>query len=371
MERNTMRAPLIGLLLALAPLGLAAPLPQGRLAAREAVAARALPSGTVERNGDSVTLRWQALSGPVTIWRLQRGAARAQDGVIIAQGAEGGEVVLDLPISPRPYFLLRDSKGRELRLAERVLPLEGGMNFRDLGGYRTGDGQMVGWGQLYRSAAMAGLTADDFRYLGGLGIGTVCDFRANEERASAPTGWPADVKPRILTRDYALDMGPLMAAFTSGGITAEKARLAMAEFYKQLPWEHKDQFAEMFGELLAGRAPLAFNCSAGKDRTGMAAVLLLSALGVPRETAVADYLLSNTYYRPKPPAPGAKLDATSAALARLPADVLQVLMSVDPLFIESALDAIEAKGGMDRYLREEMGLSDADRARLKTLYLTR
>jgi protein-tyrosine phosphatase len=97
----------------------------------------------------------------------------------------------------------------------------------------------------------------------------------------------------------------------------------------------------------------------------------LSALGVPRETAVADYLLSNTYYRPKPPAPGAKMDATSAALARLPADVLQVLMSVDPLFIESALDAIEAKGGMDRYLREEMGLSDTDRTRLKTLYLTR
>ena len=358
-----MRVSLFALALALALPGLAAP-----LLAREAVAAR--PAGEVVREGDRVTLRWQALSGPVTIWRLQRGDALARDGVVIAQAATGGEAVLDVPVSPRPYFLLRDLAGRELRLAERVLPLEGGMNFRDLGGYRTTDGQVVRWGKLYRSAAMHTLTASDYRYLGQLGIGTVCDFRASEERASATVEWPADVKPKILTRDYALDFGGLIKVLSRPDATGEMAAAAMAEGYRETPFEHKAQFAEMFRELLTGR-PLAFNCSAGKDRTGMAAYLLLTALGVPHETALADYLLSNQYYRPKPPAPGAKMDLTVAVLAKLPPEVLKALMGVDARYMQAALESIEAKGGMARYLREDLGLGDGELARLRTLYLTR
>lgn len=360
-----MRAPLIALALALAPLTLAAPLPA------QAAAARALPAGSVERDGDKVTLRWQTLSGPVTIWRLQRGDALAQDGVVMAQGATGGETVLDVPVSPRPYFLLRDRAGRELRLAERVLPLEGGMNFRDLGGYRTTVGQTVRWGKLYRSAAMHTLTAPDYRYLGQLGIGTVCDLRANEERASASVDWPADVKPKILTRDYALDFGGLIKVLGRPDANGEMAAAAMAEGYRQTPFEHKDQFAEMFRALLTGHAPLAFNCSAGKDRTGMAAYLILTALGVPHETALADYLLSNQYYRPKPPAPGTKMDPTVAMLSKLPPEVLKALMGVDARYMQAALESIEAKGGMARYLREDLGLGDTELKRLRTLYLTR
>ena len=63
---------------------------------------------------------------------------------------------------------------------QRLLPLEGGQNFRDLGGYRTRDGRTVRWGMLFRSGAMDGLTAADYAYLGKIGIRTVCDFRSNE-----------------------------------------------------------------------------------------------------------------------------------------------------------------------------------------------
>ena len=63
---------------------------------------------------------------------------------------------------------------------QRLLPLEGGQNFRDLGGYRTRDGRTVRWGMQFRSGAMNGLTAADYAYLGKIGIRTVCDFRSNE-----------------------------------------------------------------------------------------------------------------------------------------------------------------------------------------------
>lgn len=358
-----MRTRLIALLLACAPLSIAVP-----AAAKEAVAATR-PSGAVERSGDAVTVQWSGLGDGVTIWQVPTADAAPKAGKQLVRDARGGEAVITAPASPRPYFVLRDSTGRELRLAERLLPLEGGVNFRDLGGYQTADGKKVAWGKIYRSAVMSGLTASDYRYLSDLGIGAICDFRANDERSREPVNWPANMNMKVLARDYKLDMAPLMAVFGSGDISEDKTRAAMASFYGELPFTFAPQFKEMFGELLKGEAPLGFNCSAGKDRTGVAAVLVLSALGVPRETAIADYLLSNRYYKPKPPAPGAAPDPTMAMFARLPPDVIKALMGVDRRYIEASLAAIDAKGGMEKYLREDMGLGPSKLARLRALYL--
>ena len=358
-----MRTRFFALLLAGAPLWTVAP-----VAAKETVAATH-PSGTVERSGDEVTVQWNGFGDGVTIWQVPSADASLKAGKQVARRARSGEAVITAPASPRPYFVLRDNSGHELRLAERLLPLEGGVNFRDLGGYQTVDDKTTAWGKIYRSAVMSGLTAADYRYLGDLGIGAICDFRANDERRREPVNWPAGLNMKVLARDYKLDMAPLMAVFGGGDITEEKTRAAMEFFYGELPFTFAPQFKEMFGELLKGEVPLAFNCSAGKDRTGIAAMLVLSALGVPRETAIADYLLSNRYYKPKPPQPGAAPDPTLAMFARLPPDVIKALMGVDRRYIDASLTAIDAKGGMERYLREDLGLGPDELARLRKLYL--
>lgn len=72
----------------------------------------------------------------------------------------------------------------------------------------------------------------------------------------------------------------------------------MTALYPRLLTQFNSQYRRMFAALLAGRAPLAFNCIAGQDRTGVAAALLLTALGVPRETVIQDYLLTNRYFDP-------------------------------------------------------------------------
>jgi protein-tyrosine phosphatase len=184
------------------------------------------------------------------------------------------------------------------RMAEQLLPLEGGSNFRDLGGYRTVAGAETGWGALYRSAVMSGLTPDDFRRLTSLGVKTVCDFRSTDERKRDAVAWPEGVQPTVLATDYGLDTGAIAALFRGGPVTAESVRKAMAGFYAEMPFTFAGQHAAMVGDLVDRRAPLAFNCSAGKDRTGLAAALLLTVLGVPYETAMSDYLLSNETYRP-------------------------------------------------------------------------
>lgn len=91
----------------------------------------------------------------------------------------------------RHYFKIVPQAGEPVITAVRLLPLEGGRNFRDLGGYETADGQTVKWGVAFRSGVMNGLTDADYDYLSDLGIKTVCDFREGDERASEPTEWKA------------------------------------------------------------------------------------------------------------------------------------------------------------------------------------
>ncbi|QJU59864.1 tyrosine-protein phosphatase [Sphingomonas sp. AP4-R1] len=251
---------------------------------------------------------------------------------------------------------------------ERALPLQGGQNFRDLGGYRTADGRTVRWGVLYRSGSMHFLTPADYAYLQKLGIRTVCDFRSTDERQSEPSNWPAKGAPHVLADDYAMADLTGGIGFKPGAMpTAENAKATMAATYPQMLVRFNSQYRRMFGELLAGRVPLAFNCSAGKDRTGVAAALILSALGVPHDTVVEDYLLTNRYFDPqkviRSPA------TTSTEWLKLPPDVLRAYMTADRAYIEAALKVVESHaGGTEGYFRDEMGLTKADLTKLRSLY---
>jgi protein-tyrosine phosphatase len=252
----------------------------------------------------------------------------------------------------------------------RLLPLSGGRNFRDLGGYRTADGHTVKWNTLFRSGTMYQLTADDYAYLNRIGIKTVVDFRSTQERQAEPTQWQGEHLPTMLANDYdARDMG-LMPSGDMKNWTAEQAQQVMAESYPKMLVTFAPQYRRMFQQLLADGAPLAFNCSAGKDRTGIAAALVLTSLGVPRETIVQDYVLTNQYLNAS--AIMAKSANTPAAQswAALPAPVLEAFGKVDRSYIEAALDKLDAHAdGARGYLRDEMGLSDADIAKLRGLYL--
>lgn len=252
----------------------------------------------------------------------------------------------------------------------RVVPLQGGRNFRDLGGYRTGDGRMVKWGLLYRSGSMTSLTPEDYATLEKRGIRVVCDLRATAERQAEPAHWPHAGTPRVLADDYVMDNGQFLPKGDPSKVTGEQVRGAMASSYPRLLTQFNSQYRRMFGELLAGHAPLAFNCSAGKDRTGIGAALILTALGVPRETVIADYMLSNQTLDPAK-LMGGKAMANSP-FAALPPEALKLLVGVDRSYIEAAFAVIDAhQGGTYGYLKDELGLGEAQIGLLRRLYLTR
>jgi protein-tyrosine phosphatase len=253
---------------------------------------------------------------------------------------------------------------------ERVLPLQGGRNFRELGGYPAAGSKHVQWGKLYRSGSMTALTSEDYAALEKRGIRVVCDFRSTAERKAEPAHWPHAGLPKVLADDYDMDNGQFLPKGDPRSITAEQIRATMAAAYPRLLVQFNSQYRRMFAELLAGHAPLAFNCSAGKDRTGIAAALLLTALGVPRETVVADYMLSNQTLDPAKLMAGRAM--ANSPFAALPPEALKLLVGVDRSYIEAVLAVVEGhQGGTAGYLKDELGLGPVEIKRLRQLYLTR
>lgn len=324
------------------------------------------------------------------VWTGTRVAGEALDiGLSDAQGktttrtamqddvpGRSGRAELDHDAGARPYVRIDDNKGHHMVVGERVLPLEGGINFRDLGGYRTSDGRTVRWGKLYRSGVMADLTDADYAYLQTLGIKTICDLRATSEREHSPTQAARIARGgRYLSWDYQQDFDTraFATAFAGGGDPQETALRLMAGFYREMPATFASRYREAFAALLEGQG-LLFNCSAGKDRTGLLGALVLTALGVEPDAVVSDYAMSQRVPSLKRLQTrmneAGQQDPGMSALARLPEPALRALMGTDPMYINAAFDQIRADyGSIGAYLEKELGVTAADRTRLQGLYL--
>ena len=187
-----------------------------------------------------------------------------------------------------------------------LLPLEGTYNVRDLGGYPVAGNTKVKSGLVYRAGDLNKLSAWDLKLLEERSIRTIVDFRTKKEKSKAPHKVPATVK-----RTVALEIDPgNISAF--GSITEENAPQFMTALNRALMNDNQRQYAAFFKTLAnPANTPLLFNCSAGKDRTGLAAALFLASLGVDRKTIFQDYLLSAEFLidkyenevkaRPRPP----------------------------------------------------------------------
>ncbi len=241
---------------------------------------------------------------------------------------------------------------------DRFWPLQGASNFRDLGGYPGHGGRPLRWRRLFRSDHLGGLTAADKAQLAALGLAQAFDFRGVAERAAAGYQLPGvsqhslAIEPTVVQR-----MHDLVA--DGHGLTPERAAGLMADLYRALVNDQAHRFAALFEHLLEAEAPLVFHCTAGKDRTGFAAALILLALGVPRALVQQDYLITNRVFQQPPLAQGL-----------LSPEVLAVLWRVQPAFLDAALQAVDSDhGGIDRYLRTRLKLSPAALQTLADRYL--
>ena len=244
----------------------------------------------------------------------------------------------------------------------RHLPLAGTTNFRDLGGYAGLDGRTVRWRKLFRSDHLAHLTPESQQtLLQQLGVARSADFRGAREqsvdhyRIDGLTHHSLAIEPTVVQRAFTLLQ-------QGKQLTPAHTVELMQQTYRSFIHDNAAQFAQFFEMLLDSDAPIVFHCTAGKDRTGWAATLLLMTLGVPRDVVLRDYLLTNQYYhRPA---------EARAAASHIPEAVLNVLWKVQEPFLTASLDPVlQDYGSVPAYVAQVLGVDAKAQAKLAQMYL--
>lgn len=270
---------------------------------------------------------------------------------------------------PSPPLVIPSQLPTDQREAHRLLNFEGIANFRDLGGYPSDSGKQVKWGTLYRAGTLAHSSDADLRNLGQLQLVSLIDFRSSQEkeeepnRLPDPTGFTVVEIPTLDDGNKAL-VGDIMARIDSGNFDGFDPNLAMMTANRQFATEFTPQFRQFIRTVLeADGAPIVWHCSAGKDRTGFAAAILLRILGTPRDIVMQDYMASREH----------ALEARKSQLLLLrvfkgeeAADKLTIMMGVEEAWLNAAFEEIDAQwGSFDNYVSQGLLLSSADIQRLR------
>ena len=288
--------------------------------------------------------------------------------IILALLAGSGCDKLPFPEDPEQRPLITQLAD-EQRQQWRKLPLEGAHNFRDLGGYTTSDGRTTKWGMIYRSSDLSELTDRDLAYLQRLHIKQVVDFRSDSERAEAPDRVPEGSQLVIRKVDVAgTDIRQTIEDIMRGDNDT-----ALQDFLIDANRDFAIQFTPVYKDWMHSLTrpdalPQVYHCTAGKDRTGFATAILLLTLGVPEETVINDYLLTNTYSAEHIEDMLFKIKLMSLGQADVVA--LRSLLGVEEIYLRTALTTIkETYGSFDLYLDRELGIDEATRNALKQIFL--
>lgn len=256
---------------------------------------------------------------------------------------------------------------RAERTTQRLVPLEGTLNFRDLGGYPAVGG-VTRWGAVYRSDRLNELTGADLAHLGAIGLRTVCDFRYDREVEEDPSRLPEGARIVRLAVGVAPGDNPrsLEDLIRAGEIT-QVTTASMAEGYLRM----LETQAALFGELirLVGQDEhhaVVIHCTAGKDRTGLGAALLLGAVGVDEDVIIEDYALTDDYRSPHRLAEiGPQIEAQGLDL-----DDLRVLFTAPAETMALTLGHITDRwGGIEGYLTGPAGVTAGELDALRAVWV--
>jgi len=288
----------------------------------------------------------------------------------VIKGSTNPLVLKQYDFSDRYFFGIVNDKGERLVASERLIPMEGVLNFRDLGGIPTKDGRVVKWGKFYRSGKLSELSKRDLQYFSTLGIKTVADFRDDHEIKEDPNRYP---------ENYVVERIRMPIGDTSGNMqrelrkTVKKANpdnFDSEKFVVDVMVEFIDSFAFQYKPFMEyvsnpAKVPLLFHCTAGKDRTGMGAAFLLAMLGVEREVIFGDYLMSNYYRNNK-----INKSLRKATLVGVNQKIAQPLVEVKSSYIAAAFEAIDRNyGSVENFLEEEYGLDETKLTAIRNEFL--
>jgi protein tyrosine/serine phosphatase len=260
-------------------------------------------------------------------------------------------------------------------MQDRVKPFENIRNFRDFGGYTGAEGRMIKTGILFRSAQFGEATEADLAALETYNITVQADLRRPDERERHGHRWPTHGVNILKSDKGRATEAPHVRFLSEVAVDADKANGWMIDYYRAAPFkeQHTDTFKTWFQELASlqpGQAAVV-NCAAGKDRTGILCALTHHVLGVDRGTIFSDYDLTNE---------AADVATRLPEMARMfnqhigkdhPEEVYQPFVGVQDIFLQSAIESIEAEAGtLDASLTEALNVGTRERDALRAQLLS-
>lgn len=259
----------------------------------------------------------------------------------------------------------------------RSLDIAAAPNARDIGGYPAEHGAKIRYGLVYRSDALAGLTAADEQKLVSLNVGRVIDFRSPNEVASAADKVPPSITYQQLpiwnsSNDFYVEVSKIL----HGGPTVQQQELGngrgdrlMRDYYQWLVTDSgtRSELSTALKEIASDPKAVLYHCTAGKDRTGWLTAILMTVLGVPKGQIDKDYLASNQYLAATNQAEIAALE--KAGLVTDPS-LLTPILGVQQDFLDAAFDQVQRSyGSFDRFVVQGLGVDQGTVAALKTKLL--
>ena len=247
------------------------------------------------------------------------------------------------------------------------------INFRDLGGYVMQDGRVIKPGLLYRSGGLYKMNAEELEVFKSFGIASIMDLRTKREADERPD---PEVPGAVMVQHSGLEIGTANEIDFSPegmrqiGASGERQVALLRAYYCEIPF-YNEAYAELLRMVAHFEAPLVFHCASGKDRTGVAAMLILLLLGASRELVYEDYLLSNEYLKEDLETEFAENENEMKTHPEL-RELLTMLAGVSPVAGKLVLDEIFARySGIEEYFLEEYGIDEAGIAAIREFYLTK
>lgn len=257
---------------------------------------------------------------------------------------------------------------------DRLHDFERVLNFRDFGGWDTMDGAKIARGRLFRSAAFNDATDADLKRLDAMGVRFLVDLRRPEERRHEPNRWPGGEACRVFVNDEGAEgvaLPPHLVALLQSDLSAASTRAYMMSLYREIPFDPRliSLYRNWFDEMQEGGAGV-IHCAAGKDRTGIGCALTLMTLGVDEETVFADYEFTNAAVDLEKRMPKIQARMEERLSRKLDPSALRPMLGVEVDYLRNAIDAInERHGSVDVYMRDVLGVGEAQRAALRDTLL--
>jgi protein-tyrosine phosphatase len=309
---------------------------------------------TVKRNpgSDTVTFVFSKMDN-WRIYKLDRLNAKAKDqpNLTTTKKDTVARIIVENSTT-RYYFLLKNSNNDSALVAETALPMANQANFQDLGGIICLDGRSVKWGCLFRSGALNKLSVADRIYMKSAGIKVDIDFRRYDEWRNAKDLLPSGVDTIRLPITTPPNDREINNWINRKDAIALDTMFMRSYICLVSDTNCQEQYHSFLKRLASGKiTPTVYHCSGGKDRTGFATVLLLSALGVDSNTIISNYLETNQYLSAQ--ANDSMINSVNARYNDKRGELMRRSMTVNYNYIKTSLDIVDKKyGGMQKYLND-------------------